>query len=238
VSERGARRGTKVPESNRESVRRAREQQILDEAAALFSRRGFHNTSLQELGDLLGLTRPAFYYYFKTKEDLLWRLIGELGDGLLEHARPIAKLKVSPQERFRRLIKLHVVTLLRNADAFRISFAERHMISPERDAEFKVGEQAYQELLEGVVSEGQARGVFDNSTPAKLLVLYATGTANSLVRWYHDFEKLSADEVAESVADYIIRGVTSKRRDDARTNDNGTRKKTRNGGTGADQHAR
>ena len=69
-------------------VKPAREDELLQNAIRLFSRGGFQQTSLQEIASELGITRPLFYYYFESKEDLLWRIIGHLGD-LLEQAEPI-----------------------------------------------------------------------------------------------------------------------------------------------------
>src|SRR5690606_37068825 len=100
----------------------------------------------------LGITRPLFYYYFETKEELLWRIIGHLGDHLLENARPIAASDRPPAERLPRLLQAHVEALLTNVDAFRIYFAERHLLQGKRDRRLKRGENAYQELIADVIA--------------------------------------------------------------------------------------
>jgi len=71
-------------------VERAREQQLVAQAVELFSHGGYRETSIREIAEKLGITRPLFYYYFDSKEELLWGIIGHIGYRLLEQGRPIA----------------------------------------------------------------------------------------------------------------------------------------------------
>ncbi|RRD92325.1 TetR/AcrR family transcriptional regulator [Clostridiales bacterium COT073_COT-073] len=48
---------------------------ILEIARQKFVTKGFHNTSLQEIVEQIGLTRGAFYHHFKNKEEILYELI-------------------------------------------------------------------------------------------------------------------------------------------------------------------
>ena len=47
------------------------ENEIYEQAIRLFAERGFAGTSLQDIADALGITRPALYYYVKSKDELL-----------------------------------------------------------------------------------------------------------------------------------------------------------------------
>lgn len=177
-----------------------REEQILQEALRLFSQAGYHGTSLQEIADELGITRPAFYYYFNSKDELLWRLIGNLGDQLLEEARPIVATEASPREKLRELLVTHTRTILGNRDAFKIYFTERHLVGTRRDRQLRRGEEQYHRLFEKVIQDGQAEGIFrdDNATVLSLLM---TGLANSALRWFQPRRDLSLEDVSELVAD-------------------------------------
>src|SRR3712207_6745906 len=54
------------------------EQRLYEEAARLFTERGFSGTSLQDIADAMGISRPALYYYVDSKEALLDRLAEEI----------------------------------------------------------------------------------------------------------------------------------------------------------------
>lgn len=60
-----------MPADSQDEVH-TRRVEILDAAAKLFNSRGVSQTSLQELGDLVGVTRNALYYHFEDREDLLF----------------------------------------------------------------------------------------------------------------------------------------------------------------------
>ena len=57
------------------------EAQIYEQATRLFAERGFAGTSLQDIADAMGMTRPALYYYVKNKDQLLARLVTEITEG-------------------------------------------------------------------------------------------------------------------------------------------------------------
>ena len=51
------------------------EAEILERGAELFAARGFAATSMQDIADALGSSRPALYHYFRSKDEILDRLI-------------------------------------------------------------------------------------------------------------------------------------------------------------------
>ena len=65
---------------------------ILTAALAVFAERGFHDTKVELITEAAGCSRPAFYQYFASKEDVFWRLAGHLGRELAtvaDHLDPI-----------------------------------------------------------------------------------------------------------------------------------------------------
>ena len=66
---------TEQGEQRRRGGTRERIQEI---AVHLFAERGYDNTSLREIAEELGVTKAALYYHFKTKEDLVNSLIGDM----------------------------------------------------------------------------------------------------------------------------------------------------------------
>jgi AcrR family transcriptional regulator len=188
------------------AVKVSREEQLLGNAIQLFSRGGFRETSLQEIAVELGITRPLFYYYFESKEELLWRIIGHLGDVLLEQARPIATADRTPRERLRALLEMHIETLLANVDAFRIYFAERHSLTGKRDLRLKRGELAYQHLITDVIVEGQRAGEFVLRDP-ELLERMSLGAANALLRWYVPTGAIPPQDITVAMVEFILAGI-------------------------------
>jgi AcrR family transcriptional regulator len=187
-----------------------REQQILQQALRLFSQTGYHGTSLQEIADELGITRPAFYYYFRSKDDLLWRLIGNLGDHLLEEVRPVVSEPLTPEEQLHKLLVAHMHTILGNPEAFKIYFTERNLVDPRRDRQLRRGEEQYIKLYEKVIAQGQSEGRFREGDP-HLLALIVTGLANSALRWFQPRRPLTPEAASELLADLAVASIAAPR---------------------------
>jgi TetR/AcrR family transcriptional regulator, cholesterol catabolism regulator len=183
-----------------------REQQIMRQALRLFGQVGFSGTSLQNLADDLGITRPALYYYFSSKEELLWRLIGTLGDQLLEEVLPIVSEHMPPQEKLRKLVASHTRAILGNPDAFKVYFAERHKVGPRRDRQLRRGEEQYMTLYEDVIAEAQESGVVRTGDP-QVLARVATGLPNSALRWFKPGGSFSVEEASELFSDAAVKAL-------------------------------
>jgi AcrR family transcriptional regulator len=67
-----------------------RGEQILRSAAQLFARRGFHGVSITELGAAVGISGPALYRHFASKEALLSRMLIEISERLLAGGTALA----------------------------------------------------------------------------------------------------------------------------------------------------
>ncbi len=192
--------------ASRPAPHSAREAQLIEQARHLFSRGGYRETSLQEIANALGITRPLFYYYFESKEDLLWQIIGRLGDRLLDGAMPVAAAPLDARVRIAQILETHTRTLLENVDAFRIYFAERHLLSGERDRRLRRGEDEYVELIASVIADGQRAGVIRPGAP-RLLSLMVTGMANSMTRWYTVHGPYEIGEMTSLVATMVVRSI-------------------------------
>ncbi|WP_086661678.1 TetR/AcrR family transcriptional regulator [Lentzea kentuckyensis] len=72
-------------------------QRILQTARDLFATKGVQQTSLQEIADRLGITKPALYYHFASRDELIRSIVTPLlddGEGFL--TRMEARAEVSP----------------------------------------------------------------------------------------------------------------------------------------------
>ncbi len=61
----------------------ARREQILDVAVEAFARNGFHGTSMNDVAEAAGVTKPVLYQHFNSKQDLYIALLDEVGNRLL-----------------------------------------------------------------------------------------------------------------------------------------------------------
>ena len=75
--------------TRRAALKEGRRADLLRSAAALFAQRGFAGVSTTELGDAVGMTGPALYNYFPSKDALLSALLVDASERLLAGGRRI-----------------------------------------------------------------------------------------------------------------------------------------------------
>ena len=60
---------------------------ILEAAEALFARRGFSGTRLEDVAEIVGIRRPSILYYYPDKAQLYNAVLGDVLGGLLERVQ-------------------------------------------------------------------------------------------------------------------------------------------------------
>ena len=62
----------------------ARREQLIDVAVGVFARHGYHSTSMNDVAEAAGVTKPVLYQHFASKRDLYLALLDEVGRRLLD----------------------------------------------------------------------------------------------------------------------------------------------------------
>jgi AcrR family transcriptional regulator len=91
-----------------------RRQQLLETAADLFAQRGFHGVSVTELGAACGISGPALYKHFSSKEALLAEMLVSISERLLAEGRARVAASAGPADALGSLVDWHVDFALRH----------------------------------------------------------------------------------------------------------------------------
>ena len=86
--------------------------EILKSAAAAFKRLGYHGATLEEIAAALKMKKGNLYYYFRSKEDILFACHQYSVDRLLEVLKTVENGDLTPDQKLRRLIVTFVHTIL------------------------------------------------------------------------------------------------------------------------------
>lgn len=86
----------------------SRRQQILDTAAELFAARGFHGVSVADLGAACGISGPALYKHFASKDAVLAAMLVAISEELLDVGRERVAATVTAREALVALVDWHV----------------------------------------------------------------------------------------------------------------------------------
>lgn len=180
----------------------ARRAEILRSAAELFLDRGYEATTLEAVGEQVGLSAASLYYYVRSKEDLLAGILVDVLDRI-EAQVPAAGDDDDPRRRLRALCRAHVRVTC--SDASGMLIARQNQLR-ERATELAHTAGRYRHFIEGIVSDGIDAGVFrpvDLTTFGWSLMLTLNGTAS----WWTPEDPRTLDEVADEVLSYFLTGL-------------------------------
>ncbi len=104
--------------------RAERERQILDAAVAVFGERGYQTTSMDQVAERVGVTKPVLYTHFGSKHGLLLACIARARAELLEVTSAAAASASTPEEMLRRGTLAFFDYLERQAPAWTVLYSE------------------------------------------------------------------------------------------------------------------
>ncbi len=93
---------------------------VLREAARLFAARGFHGTSVEDLGAACGISGPAVYKHFPSKDAVLARLLVGISEQLLDGGRAVVAHADRPAQALRGLVAFHADFAVAEPDLIRV----------------------------------------------------------------------------------------------------------------------
>src|SRR5215831_7026155 len=94
---------------------RDRGEEVYAAALRLFTEKGYHATSMQDIAAAVGLYKGSLYHYIGGKEDLLVQVFERAMDGLLaEVERIVADSSFKPSAQLRLVIRAHVEAVASN----------------------------------------------------------------------------------------------------------------------------
>jgi AcrR family transcriptional regulator len=156
----------------------ARREQILDRAAGLFAARGFHGVSVHDVGAACGISGPALYRHFASKDAMLAEMLVGISERLLAEARSRTAAAAGPRQALEALLDWHIDFALRHRALIVVQDRDWDSLTADARARVIRLQRAYIDLwvdqlraivsgLERAEAQARARAVFGllNSTP-------------------------------------------------------------------------
>lgn len=178
----------------------------MDGAAELFEERGYAETSVGEIAERVGISKPTLYHYFLSKEEVLYEIHETFTRRILErHGRDRAESD-DPVELLHRLCRSFFLVMREDRAHVRTFFSYFGELSGQYRAAILERRRQLSELIEGLIAVGVSVGAFRDVDP-RLAMLLLTGVFNWAPNWYRPDGPLSPEELADFVFDVFVRGV-------------------------------
>lgn len=190
-----------------EDIQRLKREAVLREAGKAFGKKGYHNTSLDDVAKSLQVSKGTLYNYVKDKQEILFEchtIALDIGDrafayGTAQGSNGAQTLRYTMEHYIELLTEeLGACAVLMEVDAMRPN--DRKIAVARRDA----FEQSFVEMLERGIADGSIRHI-----DPKLAVFTFMGALNWLPRWFNADGRLSGQDIAKSVTDILLSGLVT-----------------------------
>jgi len=184
-----------------------RRRQLLDVALTAFAGGGFHRTSMDEVAEAAGVTKPVLYQHFGSKRDLYLELLRDVGGQLLDAIGEATGGAAGPRQQVESGFAAYFRFVNDHPNAFRVLFGsgsrrDRQFAETVREVESSIAD-AIAVLIEADIDHDHRRLL------AHGIVGLAEGTGR---HWMASGQDLDPDQVARRIADLAWAGLRSVRR--------------------------
>lgn len=192
---------------DKEEVLETKRQAIIRAAAKVFSRRGSHGATLDEVAERLGVSKAALYRYVQSKQELLYACHEEAMEiarqsidvGEATGRTGLEKIQVGMSNYLREMIGAMGVPVLILEENALTGRQAKHILELRDD---------FEKRMRRLVEEGIADGSILPLNP-KLAMFMLLGAVHWVTKWYSPDGPWSADDVAEALIEVATRGLAA-----------------------------
>jgi AcrR family transcriptional regulator len=199
-------RPRKGPRHAKQAKPATRLEEVLQSAANIFFAKGFHATSIEDVARDVGMLKGSLYYYIKSKDDLLFRLLlAGIEDGDAFIAQQIDP-GGDPVEQLERAIRAQIDYIIQNRVPFGLFLHEFDSLSGKRQHKLISVMSRYNSRFVDLVRRGQEQGKLIKGEPW-IIVNGILGMCNWLYRWYDTDELSDPEKVKQVFLRMLLQGI-------------------------------
>ena len=192
-------RGRPAQDAN-EGLRRA----LIEQSARLFREKGYGNTTVRDIAAATGVHAGSWFYYFKTKQDILQAVIEHGLTVALADIEAIDIEDLPPREAMRQLVRAPLPTILApHQDFIPVMLYEWRSLDAQAQERIIALKDRYEDIWTRVIDRLRASGEWAHPTPVDRLLMF--GALNWTAQWYQAGAGISIDALADQAVLFILR---------------------------------
>ena len=182
---------------------------ILGHAVDVFYEKGYEGASMRDLSRASGMSLAGLYYYFESKEKLLYLIQKHTFTTVVGQLRERLEEVEDPEERISLFILNHLEYFLANPRAMKVLSHEDDVLKNGYGGEIAAIKRAYyRTCIELLDAFKEQKGLVFSS---RIAVLSLFGMMNWIYTWHNPRVDGNAKELAQRMGDIFLRGIASKK---------------------------
>ncbi|MCB2187633.1 MAG: TetR/AcrR family transcriptional regulator [Deltaproteobacteria bacterium] len=192
---------------SRKELSRQRAEEIYATAGQILCQMGYEKASIRDIAAATGMTKAGLYYYFSSKEELLFIILDGYMDQLLAGIDQLQKSVSDPEERLKAYINFQVQLYCRDVHGSKLIIHDENCLSGEWHRIIKDKQRAYlvywRDALEAYCRQTGKELPFPSAH-----VMLLVGLCNWIYQWYDPQGPLPPDQLAELIFQRFFRGFS------------------------------
>jgi AcrR family transcriptional regulator len=188
-----------------------RKAQILVASAELFSRKGYEKTSMKDIADQVGISKPALYHHLKSKHELLYTIMNDLMEFGIDGLEKVNRMSIPVEEKFRLGIQHHLSSFDQYIAEYAVMLHEKTDWLPSSlERKIKKKFKYYTTLWDRIINEAISEKVIQPGLDPKVLMWAILGMCNWVYKWYSREGRLSTSKIGEIFYQVLREGAFVK----------------------------
>lgn len=184
-------------------------ERILKSATKLFREKGYDGTSINEIIQHAGVSKGSLYYYFPSKQAILYEIAAKSIKSTNPFFKQISELDLSPIEKIKKISRSHIISVLNNLDFIAVGLHDVNKLEEPYKSSYISMRDQYQQVVATIIQEGIKEGSF-GPLNVKLTTYVIFAILNSPQRWYKQGGEFTCDEIADTYVSIICDRILCK----------------------------
>lgn len=181
---------------------------MLAAAQRVFSRRGFHDASMDEIADGAGISKPMLYAYFDSKEGLYLASIRRSGEVLMAAIAEAADQSLPADEQLWRGVRAYFEFVGTQRDGWSVLYREANTAGGEPAAEVAGMRRRIVQLVAALIADvAKSKGGHLEGPEVEALAQAIVGAGESLANWWNEHPDQTAEDLASRLMNLTWMGL-------------------------------
>lgn len=179
--------------------------EILKHATDVFCDKGYEGASMRDLSRASGLSLAGLYYYFESKERLLFLIQKHTFSTIVQRLKTRLEGVTDPEQQIRIFIQNHLEYFLANPASMKVLSHEADALKNGFAAEVAAIKREYYRICVGLLDDLKKERGLQFTTRISVLSLF--GMMNWIYTWHNPRVDANAEQLAGEMGDMFLRGV-------------------------------
>jgi AcrR family transcriptional regulator len=201
----------KIPTNiKNESLVKKRREQIFEAVIKLFSKKGYHSTTLREISKASNITLGNLYDYISAKEDILSIIQEKASQAVIEAISKEQEKILDPVERMKKLIISELHAMDEYQMLILIIYQESHAMAKKVLHSLLGNERRHINHFEKAIKEGIKKGVFEPTNVRMLANMIKMLIDTWVIKRWDLKGKVSIGEMEKGILDIVFNGISKR----------------------------